>query len=118
MGLALAAALVIGAVALIGGWVFLLGPLRAGGPPTSVIVDLSGTTNASSDVFLARRGWQIQWQTEADHFQLAIHGEPDLGTAVDQEGPGSGITSPVPNGDFRLEVTADGPWSLRVIQGD
>jgi hypothetical protein len=103
---------------LLGAWFFTLGPARQGGPAGSVLVDLSGTGDTKSAEFFARRGWQIQWETEAERFRLAIHGEPDIGAAIDQEGPGSGVTSPVPSGTFWLEINADGPWSVRVDQGE
>jgi len=28
------------------------------------------------------------------------------------------VTSLVPSGTFLIEVTADGPWSIRVLQGE
>ena len=99
-------------------WYALAGPGRAGGAPGSVIGEFSGTDDQTTPSFLARRGWQIQWESEGDQFEYAIRGDVDIGTVVDQGGPGSGITSPVPSGNFRLEVRASGPWTIRVTQGD
>jgi hypothetical protein len=99
------------------GWYLLIGPGRPGGDPGAVLVDLSGSAAATSESFVAREGWQIVWETEADHFTISIDGDVPIGTAVDQAGPGSGITFPVPEGTFSLSVDADGPWSLRVTQG-
>lgn len=62
-------------------------------------------------------GWQIQWKTDGDRIAIAVTGDQDLGTVVDVPGPASGVTSPPVSGTFRLEITADGPWSITVIQG-
>jgi hypothetical protein len=111
--------LVVAVVAIAGaGWYRLVGPGRPGGDPGSVLVDLSGSGDARSDSFVARDGWQIQWETEGDHFTISIDGDVAIGTAVEQVGPGSGITAPVPTGRFSLTIEADGAWSLRVTQGD
>jgi hypothetical protein len=32
--------------------------------------------------------------------------------------PGSGITSPTGAGSYYLEVTATGPWTIEITQGD
>lgn len=113
------AAALLGAVlvAALGYW-FLAGPGRAGGPPGSVLADLAGEGDALSDSFFARRGWQIEWETSGTHFAYTIRGDVEFGQVINQNGPGNGITSPVPTGTFRIQVSAEGPWSIKVIQGD
>jgi hypothetical protein len=44
-------------------------------------------------------------------------GDKDLGKVVDEDGPASGVTSPPQGRHLPLKVTADGPWSITVIQG-
>jgi hypothetical protein len=97
---------------------YVSGPGRPGGEAGSVIADLSGSGNTQSPTFFARENWQIEWQTEGQAFSFAIHGDVDFGTVVTQDGPGSGISSPTATGDFFIEVTAEGPWSITVTQGD
>jgi hypothetical protein len=117
--------LVIGVVAFVaviaglGVW-YLLSQNKPGGQAGSTLVDLSGTSDAVSESFVARSGWQIVWETEGDRLEISIRGAGavDIGTVVTQDGPGSGITTPVPSGDFVIEVTAEGPWAIQVIQGD
>lgn len=99
-------------------WYFGFGPGQAGGPPGSTVADLSGNANAESETFFVRSGWQIHWETEGERFEYAIEGDRSIGTVISQDGPGSGITSPVPAGNFRIIVRADGPWRIQVIQGD
>ena len=84
------------------------------GPP---VLQLKGTGNKRSAPFDVLVGWQIQWSTEADHIVVVASGDKDLGKVVDEDGPASGVTSPPQGGTFRLNVTADGPWSITVIQG-
>ncbi len=108
-----AAALILGA-----GYWFALGPGRPGGEAGSTLAALSGEGNAVSEHFIARRGWSIEWENTGSYFSYTIHGEVEFGQVITQNGPGNGITSPVPTGTFFVEVVAQGPWSLKVIQGD
>lgn len=106
------------AVAAVAGWYWLAGPGRSGGEAGAVLMQLSGRGSANSESFVARDGWQIHWQTEGTRFQISIDGDVDIGVAVEQAGPGSGITTPVPTGTFSLSVDAEGPWMLEVTQGN
>jgi hypothetical protein len=89
------------------------------GPAISAapVLDLKGTGNKRSAQFDVLVGWQIQWETQADHIIVEATGEKPLGKVIDEDGPASGVTSPPQGGTFRLQVTADGPWSITVIQG-
>ena len=88
--------------------------LAVSAPP---VLELEGTGNERSETFDVLVGWQIQWQTEADHIVIAVTGDQDLGDVVDFPGPASGVVTPPAGGTYRLEITADGPWSVTVIQG-
>jgi hypothetical protein len=81
------------------------------------ILELSGSANKVSPDFDVLRGWQIVWQSDGDRFAFAVRGDQDLGAVVDQTGPASGVTSLAPAGTFHIEVTAKGPWSIKVLQG-
>jgi hypothetical protein len=89
-----------------------------GGPSGSTILEMSGNGNKTSDPFYARPGWSVNWENSGKYFSYTIHGDVEFGQVVTQNGPGNGITSPVPTGNFFIEVVAQGPWSLRVIQGE
>jgi len=91
---------------------------RSGGDPGSAILEMSGQGNKTSERFLARQGWSIEWENTGPYFSYTIHGDVEFGQVITQNGPGNGITSPVPTGKFFIEVVAGGPWSLKVIQGD
>ena len=84
---------------------------------TAPVLKLEGTGNQRSETFDVLVGWQIQWQTDGDHIVVAVTGDQDLGDVVNFPGPASGVVSPPAGGAFRLEITADGPWSVTVIQG-
>jgi hypothetical protein len=81
------------------------------------ILQLSGTGDETSADFDVRFGWQIQWQSEAGRITISVTGDQDLGVVVDVPGPASGVTSPPAEGKLRLEIKADGPWSINVTQG-
>jgi hypothetical protein len=79
---------------------------------------MSGDANQASQEFYARSGWRVEWENTGASFSYTIHGDTEFGTVVTQEGPGNGITSPVPTGHFSIEVVAEGPWTLTVYQGE
>jgi hypothetical protein len=89
-----------------------------GGPPGSVVIELHGDGNAVSERFPARKGWSIEWENTGSYFSYTIHGDVEFGQVITQNGPGNGITSPVPTGSFFIEVAAQGPWAIKVIQGE
>jgi hypothetical protein len=87
-------------------------------PPLGTILELSGTGDKQSESFTVVSGWQIVWQTDGGGFAIAVRGDQDLGTIVRQDQSASGATSLPSAGTFHLEVTAKGPWSLKVLQGE
>lgn len=108
--------LVIAAVAY---WLLFHGPgQNITSPSGSTILEVSGQRDAATDDFRVREGWSIHWENSGHRFAFAISGDRDFGTVVDQSEPGSGVTSPVGGGTFRLEIEAEGPWSIRVVQGE
>lgn len=85
-------------------------------PPPTTVLEIEGTGDEISDAFEVAEGWQIVWQTDGTAFAFAIRGDQDVGQVVKQTGPSSGVTSIVPVGSFYLEITATGPWSIKVVQ--
>jgi hypothetical protein len=84
-------------------------------PLPDQVAEFSGTGDHETDSFEVEEGWEILWETSGTTFKFAITGDQDFGTVVDHEGEGGGSTSPVGSGTFRVLVTADGPWSIRII---
>jgi len=78
---------------------------------------LRGSGNKTSTDFDVLVGWQILWQTDGQQLAIVVKGSQDLGRVLDVPGPASGVTSPPVSGTFHLEITAKGPWSIKVIQG-
>lgn len=107
----------LGSLMGVGYWLFA-GPGRRGGEPGSTIAEMRGDGNKVSKEFCARRGWSIDWENTGQYFSYTIHGDVEFGQVITQNGPGNGITSPVPTGNFSIEVVAQGPWSITVTQGD
>jgi hypothetical protein len=86
--------------------------------PQQVILTIEGDSHDVSDSFEVKPGWQIQWQIEGTSIAVAVTGEQNLGVLIDEEGPASGVTGIAQGGVFRLEIAANGPWSIRVIDGE
>jgi hypothetical protein len=100
-------------------WIFTQGPgVRLLSPAGSTVVEFSGSGDQVTDSFHVRQGWRIRWQSTGDRFALSILGERDLGKVIDNNEPASGVTSPAGAGTFHFEIDADGPWSVRIEQGD
>jgi hypothetical protein len=86
--------------------------------PREVVLQFSGTEHDVSAPFDVVPGWQIQWQTDGTSLAIAVTGDQNLGVVVNEPGPASGVTSLAPEGTFRLNIVASGPWSITVIQGE
>ena len=107
------------AIAVVAYWFFFHGPGQGVTSPTgSTILELTGDGNAATEDFRVREGWSIHWENSGDRFTLAISGDRNFGTVVDQQEPGSGVTSPAGGGTYQIDVKAEGAWSLRVVQGE
>jgi hypothetical protein len=114
----LVAVLGLAVVLVVGAYWYLTGPGRPGGEAGTVILEMSGEADATSQSIFARTGWLIAWETEGSNFSMDLTGDVNFGTVVTQDGPSSGITSPVASGNFRIVVQAAGPWTITVYQGD
>ena len=86
--------------------------------PLDVIFSIDGTSHDVTDSFEVKPGWQIQWQIDGDAIAIAVSGDPNLGLVIDQKGPASGVTGIAEGGDFSLNIAADGPWKVTVIDGE
>ena len=86
--------------------------------PQEVILTLQGDSHEISDSFEVKPGWQIQWQIDGDAIAIAVSGDPNLGVVIDQEGPASGVTGIAQGGEFSLNIVANGPWKVTVIDGE
>lgn len=113
------AVLLLVALFAVGYWFVALGPGRQlVSPAGSNVAEFSGDGDQTTDSFTVREGWAIEWQSSGERFAYAIRGDRDFGTVIDIDAPGNGVTSPTGSGTFFLDVTAEGPWSITVRQGD
>ncbi len=68
--------------------------------------------------FTAKDRWEIQWDSKGTLLTINIHsGDGKLvSVAGMQEGPGSGTTYQPKGGEFYLEVSGTGEWTVTVVQ--
>jgi hypothetical protein len=117
-GLWLVVGVLVLAVVGLGSYYFLARGTAPSAPARTDVVSFSGDGDDVTESFSVTEPWQIHWETEGPAFTFAIAGDRDYGVVIEQDGPGSGVTSPVGSGTFHLEVTADGPWRVQVFQGE
>lgn len=102
-----------------GYWFLTMGPGRQLlSPAGSTVAEFRGDGDTETSSFSVRAGWGIHWETSGSHFSFAIQGDRDFGVVIDTDEPGSGITSPTGAGTYHLVIDAQGPWSVRISQGD
>lgn len=118
-----ATGIVIAVVVVLGIGGYLLFRPSSGGRPApttkdtrTTVASFSGTGDKTTPTFKVREGWQIQWKNTGKSFSFAITGDRDFGTVINQKKPGSGVTSPVGSGKFRLNIKAVGGWSIQILQ--
>src|SRR5258708_4260381 len=80
------------------------------GAEQDLVATFKGGSNQRTKSFTVNDGWEIRWETNGQRFQVAIRGDQNLGTVIDQEGAGGGATYPVGSGTYQLDITADGRW--------
>jgi hypothetical protein len=114
--LAIAVLVLISAIAY---WFVTQGPgVGIISPRGSAVAEFSGDGDQTTESFSVREGWSIHWENSGSEFSFAITGDRDFGTVIDQDEPGSGVTSPVGEGTYQLEIQAEGPWEVRIVQGE
>ena len=80
-----------------------------------MVAQFTGDGDQDTNDFTVKEGWEIRWETTGATFKFAITGTQDLGTVVDHPGEGGGSTFPTGSGTFRIHVTAQGQWTIRIV---
>lgn len=81
----------------------------------AVVAQFHGHGNRTTDAFVVQDGWEIRWETSGKRFQVVVTGADDVGTVVDQHDRGGGSTYPAGAGTFRVEVAAQGSWTMTIL---
>ena len=80
-----------------------------------MVAELNGDGDKETKSLAVKDGWEIRWETTGASLQVAITGDRDFGTVINQVGAGGGATYPVGSGSFRLVIKARGPWTIKVV---
>jgi len=84
--------------------------------PTDSIAKFSGTGDETTETFDVEGTWYITWRNQGDKFELTVTGDHDLGTVASQDEPGSGGVQSMQPGTYRLEIAAEGRWTVQILQ--
>jgi hypothetical protein len=97
--------------------VIALASLPIAASQDAVVQQYAGNGTQNTRPFAVTQGWEIQWDTSGDIFQLYLHtASGDLvDVAANQMGSGSGASYFPKPGTYYLQVNAIGPWALRVV---
>ena len=85
------------------------------GAERDVVAEFNGDGDQETKSFTVNDGWEIRWETTGESLQVAITGDTDIGTVVDQPAAGGGATYPVGSGKVHLEIKARGPWTIKIV---
>jgi hypothetical protein len=105
------------AAAIVGGYVLLKpGSNEEQLTQRTRVTSFRGTGNETTDTFRVTKPWRVDWKSTGKRFAFAITGDRDFGTVIDRKKPGSGTTSAVGTGTYRLVIKAKGAWSVRISE--
>ena len=96
------------------------GPAATEEPATSVdeLAAFTGSGDDTTEAFEAAVNWELRWKAEeSESFSIELLAEDGAsrGQVVQGAEEGSGTTFVSEEGEFKLEVSAAGDWSITVV---
>lgn len=91
---------------------------EASQPQGDVILELEGDGEAISDHFSVKGNWELRWESRGSGpftVELFTDDGTSRGIIVQGEGGKDGSAFASEEGSFSLLITAEGPWSIRVL---
>jgi hypothetical protein len=87
-------------------------------PRWEPVTALRGRGSASESFEIARRAvnWHARWRCQRGQLVLAVEPASEEGPLVRERCPGEGRAEALETGRLALDVTADGPWRVRIWQ--
>jgi len=82
------------------------------------VVSLSGNGMKNTRPFTVDKGWELQWDSTGQMFQVFLYSSDGelAGVLANQMGSGSGSSYEAKGGTFYLQINAIGQWNIRVVQ--
>ena len=95
-------------------FMFLLVPAGA----QQVIKDLRGSAPVSVGPITVPDNWEIQWETKGQYLQILMNTADavPLDYAVQQIGPGKGVSKQEKGGDYILDINVSGEWKVKIVK--
>ena len=86
----------------------------------TIIQTFTGSGIQNTRPFTVQDGWEVQWNTSGDIFQIFVYtaGGDIVGVAANQQGPGEGASYQPKGGRYYLQMNAMGTWTVKVVQLD
>lgn len=83
-----------------------------------VIKRYSGTETVSVGPITVPDNWEIQWEAKGAYLQILMNSADNvpLGYAVEQVGPGKGVSKQEKGGDYILDINVSGGWEVKIVK--
>jgi len=84
----------------------------------TVVTSFQGSGGKNTRPFTVQKGWEIQWDSNGDIFQLYLYtADGNLeGVPANQQGAGKGSSYQAKGGKYYLQVNALGAWKINIVQ--
>lgn len=94
-------------------FMFMITPAGA----EEVIKSLSGSETVTVGPLTVPENWEIHWETKGQYLQILVNSAESvpLHFAVEQIGPGKGVSKQEKGGDYILDINASGEWKVKIV---
>lgn len=95
-----------------------LRPVLTASAEGQVLQEISANGVRNLRPFTVKDKWEIQWESKGTMLTITIYqSDGTLGNiAALQNGPGSGASYQPKGGEFYLQLSGTGEWTVRVVQ--
>lgn len=93
-------------------------PFALGAADEQVLQQVSANGQRNLRPFTAKDKWEIQWDAKGTLLTITIFSADGKlsSVAATQDGPGSGSSYQAKGGEYYLQVTGTGEWTITVVQ--
>ena len=105
-------------ICLVGFFLCAATPVALLAEPAQALLKVSANGIRNLRPFTVKDKWEIQWDSKGELLTITIRSADGklINLAGMQQGPGSGSSYQPKGGDFYLEISGTGEWTITVVQ--